>query len=96
LNCKFHLYADDLQLYTINLRGDVITLVRLVNEDLERIRRWSVENSLVLNVSKTQAMLISRRDRGVVVEQPLTVAGDVVVFSDSVKNLGLYIDNRFS
>jgi hypothetical protein len=33
LNCKFHLYADDLQLL-VNLGGDVDTLVRLVNEDL--------------------------------------------------------------
>jgi hypothetical protein len=47
LNCKFHLYADDLQLYTVDL-GDVDTLVHLVNEDLERIRRWSVDNSLNL------------------------------------------------
>jgi hypothetical protein len=39
----------------------VDTLVRLVNEDLERIRRWSVDNSLVLNVSKTKAMLIPTR-----------------------------------
>jgi hypothetical protein len=41
----------------------------------------------VLNVSKTQAMHISRRDRGVVVEHTFTVAVDVVVFSESVKNL---------
>jgi hypothetical protein len=61
-----------------------------------RIRCWSVDNSLVLNLSKTQAILISRRDRGVIVEHPLTVAGVVVVFSDSVKNLGLYIDNRLN
>jgi hypothetical protein len=54
LNCKFHLYADDLQLYTVDLREDVDTLVRIINEDLERIRRWSVGNSLVLNVSKTR------------------------------------------
>jgi hypothetical protein len=60
LNCKFHLYVDDLQLYTVDLGGDVDTLVCLVNEDLERTRRWYVDNSLVLNVSKTQAMLISR------------------------------------
>jgi hypothetical protein len=40
LNCKFHLYADDLQLYTVDLGGDVDTLVRIVNEDLEKkIRR---------------------------------------------------------
>jgi hypothetical protein len=94
--CKFHLYADDFQLYTVDLGEDVDTLVRLVNENLERIPRWSVDNSLVLNVSKTQVMLICRRNRGVVVEHTLTVAGDVVVFSDSVKNLGLYIDNRLS
>jgi hypothetical protein len=55
-------------------------IFRLVNEDLERIRRWYADNSLVLNVSKTQAMLISKRDRGVYVEHPLTAAGDVVVF----------------
>jgi hypothetical protein len=89
LNCKFHLY-------TVDLGEGVDTLVRLVNEDLERIRRLFVDNALVLNVSKMQTMLISRRDRGVVVEHPLTVAGDVVDFSDSVKNLGLYIDNRLS
>jgi hypothetical protein len=70
LNCKFHLYADDLQLYKF----------------------WC----MVLNVSKTHAMFISRRNRGVVVEHPLFVSEDVVVFSDSVKNLGLYIDNRLS
>jgi hypothetical protein len=76
----------------------VDTLVRLVNDDLERIRCWSVNNSLVLNVSKTRAMLISRQDRGVVIEHPLTVAGDVVVFSGWVKNLGLYmyIDNQLN
>jgi hypothetical protein len=68
LNCEFHLYADDLQL---TLEGMWITLVRLVNEDLKMIHRWCVDNSMVLNVSKTQAMVISRRDRG---------AGDVVVF----------------
>jgi hypothetical protein len=33
----------------------VNTLVRLVNENLERIHRCSVNNSLVLNVSKTRA-----------------------------------------
>jgi hypothetical protein len=45
---------------------------------------------------KTQAMVISRRDCGVVVEHPPTVAGDFVVFSDSVKHLGLCIDNQLS
>jgi hypothetical protein len=32
-------HADDLQLYTFDLEEDMDTLVRLVNEDLERISR---------------------------------------------------------
>jgi hypothetical protein len=53
----------------------VDTLVRLVNEDLERIRRWSVDNSLMLNVFKTTAMLIPTR----IVED---VAGDLITSRD--------------
>jgi hypothetical protein len=95
MNFKFNLFWDDLQLYTVDLREDVDALVHLVYEDLERIYRCFVDNCLVLNVSKTQAMLICRWDRGVV-EHRLTIDQDVVVSSDSVENLGLYIDNRLS
>jgi hypothetical protein len=58
----------------------VDALVHLVNGDLKRIHRRTVDNCLVLNVSKTQAMLSCRWDHSVVVEHPLTVAGNVVVF----------------
>jgi hypothetical protein len=74
------IHADDLQLYT-DLVGDVDNLVvRLVNDDLEKICRWSVDNSLVLNVYKTKVMLISRRDLSVVGEHLLNVAEDVAVY----------------
>jgi hypothetical protein len=53
--------------FCIQLTLEVVdTLVRLLNEDLERNYRWSADKSLVLNASKTQVMLTSRRDRGVV------------------------------
>jgi hypothetical protein len=92
-NCKFHLYVDSFQPYTVDLGRDVDTLVRFVNEDLERSCFWSAVNFLVLYMSKTQAMLISRRDRGAVLEHSLTVAGDVVVFSESER---MSFDNRLS
>jgi hypothetical protein len=47
INCKFHLYADDLQLYIVDLGGDVDTLVRLANEDLV----WRPESKFVSNTS---------------------------------------------
>jgi hypothetical protein len=37
-NCRFHLYADDLQIYTVDGSGNVNRLiVVLVNDDLQRI-----------------------------------------------------------
>jgi hypothetical protein len=56
----------------------VDTLVRLVNEDLERICRWSLDNSLVLNVSKTKA--IFRRNPGVVEGILLLLLGTLLFF----------------
>jgi hypothetical protein len=41
LNCRFHLYADDLQIYTVDGCGGVNRLVALVNGDLQRILDWS-------------------------------------------------------
>jgi hypothetical protein len=59
----FYLYADDLQIYTVDECRDVNQLVFLVNGDLQRILDWSRDYSLILNASKTQALLISRRIR---------------------------------
>jgi hypothetical protein len=58
-HCQFHFYADDLQIYLSGDRNDIDSYVAHVNEDLEAVLRWSVENGLTLNASKTQAMLIS-------------------------------------
>jgi hypothetical protein len=95
-NCRFHLYADDFQIYTVDGCGDVNCLVALVNGDLQRILDWLRDNSLVLNASKTQALLVSRRIRTEDVGSDVFLGGDSVPLSDVVKNLGLYVDGRLS
>jgi hypothetical protein len=35
--CRFHLYVDDLQIYTVDECRDVNRLVALVNDELQRI-----------------------------------------------------------
>jgi hypothetical protein len=70
-NCTVHLYADDLQIYTMGGCRDVDRLVALVNGHLQRILDCSRDNSLILIASKTQALLISRRIR------PEDVSSDV-------------------
>jgi hypothetical protein len=58
-NCRFHLYADNLQIYIVDGCRDVNRLIALVNGDLQRILNLLRDNSLVLNVSKAQVLLIS-------------------------------------
>jgi hypothetical protein len=62
-NYRFHLYADDLQIYTEDGYGYVNRLVALLNGDLQRILDWSRDNSLILNASKTQFLLVLQRIR---------------------------------
>jgi hypothetical protein len=78
-NCRFHFYADDLQLYTVDGSGDVNRLVALVNGDLRRILDWSRDNSLILNASKTQVLLVTRKI------WPEDVGSDVILGGDSVR-----------
>jgi hypothetical protein len=60
-HCRFHFYADDLQIYTVG-QGNLQLAVWRVNRDLEQILQWAFENSLMLNASKTQGIVIGRRD----------------------------------
>jgi hypothetical protein len=52
--------------------GDLNQVVAFVNGDLQRILDWSRDNSLIINASKTQALLVSRRIR------PEDVSRDVI------------------
>jgi hypothetical protein len=95
-DCRFHLYADDLQIYTVDGCKDVNRLVALVNDALQRILDWSRDNFLILNVSKTQVLLISLSIQSEDVGRDVILGGDSVRLYNVVKNLGLYVDGRLS
>jgi hypothetical protein len=58
---RFHFYTDDLiQIYLSGNRSDLDGLIARVNEDLEAIHRWSIENGLLLNPTKSQTILVSK------------------------------------
>jgi hypothetical protein len=86
-HCRFHFYADDLQIYNVGL-GKLQEAAKRVNSDLEMIRQWSIENMLMLNMTKTQGMGIARNDLTDGVEL-LTIDGDTITWLNSVRNLGL-------
>jgi hypothetical protein len=81
--CRFHLYAEDLQIYTVDGCMDMKRFIALVNGDLQRF--WI---DRVIIRSKTQVLLILRRIWLEDVSSDVILGGDTVRLSDVVKNLG--------
>jgi Reverse transcriptase (RNA-dependent DNA polymerase) len=92
--CNHHMYADDVQLYLSCSPENIADGIRRVNEDLERIVHWSLENGLSLNPLKSQAMIINRQTS---THPPSIILNGISIpFSEKVSNLGLIINKDFS
>jgi hypothetical protein len=100
--CRYHLYADDLQLY-LNMSckpEEVSKCVELVNEILADVLEWSEKHGLRLNPNKSQAMLIgseksySKIDLSVVPKVSLNNVR--LEFCEKVKNLGIVFDRHLT
>jgi hypothetical protein len=57
---KYHMYADDLQIYHSRQREMLFECIRGVNSDLSKVFEWSLANSLKLNPSKSMVLPIYR------------------------------------
>jgi hypothetical protein len=98
--CKYHIYADDTQLYIECAPAELNEAIRTMNIILGDIVTWSEQHGLKLNPTKTQALLIaSPATRKHINTQnliPLTLLGSQIPFTDTVKNLGVYFDTTLS
>lgn len=93
LSCRYHFYADDLQIYT-TLR-DLGCCIDGLNEDIGQICSWAEDCNLVLNEAKTKAMILGTpRSLGFLdlsVVPPIRVNSAVIPYSQSVTCLGVRI-----
>jgi Reverse transcriptase (RNA-dependent DNA polymerase) len=55
---KYHMFADDLQIYHSRPREMLFECICEVNSDLSRVFEWSLVNSLKLNPSKSMVLPI--------------------------------------
>lgn len=58
VNCKYHIYADDIQVYISFKPCEIDSAIVKLNEDLARIAAWSTNNCLLLNPSKTKYLIL--------------------------------------
>ena len=54
---RYHIYADDTQLYVECPPTDHTDALRHITECVEELRRWLTDNRLLLNEDKTEAIL---------------------------------------
>lgn len=88
-----HQFADDYQLQLSFDKTQVIDAKNQINEDLATIHRVSQQHGLILNATKTQAILFGSNRRQCF-ENGFKISIDQtdIEFSDCVKNLGVMID----
>lgn len=77
-------YADDLTLLVPSSNASTVPL------ELQRIGQWAADNNLLLNHSKSKAIIFSRRGTTI----PLPLLPPTILVTDSAKLLGVTIDNR--
>lgn len=94
-HCKHHLYADDLQIYMTGKFDNLNDCFVKINQDLLRIYDWSQKNCLLLNASKSQAVVITKNSLNPTYPA-LILGNDIIPVVDKVRNLGLIINSKFT
>lgn len=93
---KYHLYADDTQIYCSFSINNIQEANRNINLELEKLTDLSRSHGLNINPSKTTALLIGNSAHIMSVQNSIqiTIAGKTIPLKTDAKNLGLVFDNN--
>ena len=93
VNSRMKQYADDTTIYLTS--DNRIDLERGLSNDLALVDEWLRWNSLEVNVSKTQMIVLSRRRRAAETKEiNVTLRNKAFVRSTKIKYLGVWIDDE--
>jgi hypothetical protein len=95
--CKYHIYADDVQLYIECDVSELNAAIGIMNIILEDVFNWSDKHGLKLNPAKTQAMIIASPNTHTHIDfntlTRLKMNDTHISFSDTVQNIGMTHDH---
>ena len=90
-NLNFTLFADDT---TVTLSGeDLPSLTSQVNNELNLLNDWAIQNRLTINTDKTEYILFSNRLANIDDIQ-LKIGQDKLTLTTNYKFLGIDLDNK--
>lgn len=96
LHCKYHIYADDVQVYISCNPCDVDSTIDKLNKDLARIATWSNNNCLLLNPDKTKYLIFGSNHQLAKLNTPLNIRirNQPIERVYEARNLGLCMDSE--
>ena len=97
---RYHLYADDTQLYYNCKVEDANETIDKINSDLNNITNYSKKNCLKLNAGKSKYIIIGSRPNLKKLKQMnlkvISINNEVIEREHEVKNLGVVFDETLS
>ena len=90
-NVRYHIYADDTQLYVECPPNDHMDASRQISKRVEDLRRWLTDNRLLLKVDKTEVILF-RSSCPVI--STINIGGSVAQLKPTVRDIGVVLDTR--
>lgn len=97
---KYHLYADDTQLYYRCKVSEVSETIKNINKDLDMVADFSLRNCLKLNNDKSNYIIIGSRQNLVKLAEhplpPIKIGNNPIERKLHVKNLGVIFDETLS
>ena len=96
---SYHFFGDDSQLHKSSVPSDFPVLACCLKDCIEDVAEWTADSKLKMNDDKTELMTIGTRSKlSQVIPNlaPMSISGCDIPFSQSVRNLGFYLDETLS
>lgn len=95
-HCNKQSFADDTQIYLSCPVDQLPNKISLINSDLSAISRYCKDNGLVLNTSKTKAIIFSRQNTVLPHLPPIQIDNENVEIVDECLNLGIKMNKHLT
>ena len=97
---RYHMYADDTQLYYSCKCENVQNTIKDINSDLERVSKYSKRNCLKLNAEKSKFIIFGSRQNLKKLKNidldPIKIDNNIIEREYEAKNLGLVMDEELN
>lgn len=94
--CKYHFYADDVQLYYHGEPQNISEVINVMNNELQAVHLWANNNGLLINANKSYGINIYKKGIHLDNFPDLVIGKDIIKYCNKVRNLGVILNNSLT